>query len=249
MGTSRIDGNVKEKHKWNSFPYISFKPSEIKIADIKEITDYDELISDMEFLADIIREDQKHSSLGTVAAFLEAWKGDDKGFTRIMARSIDLRGEEIITVQYRCLDPSLITKDVIRSAYCTIMMSGTLSPTSMYKEVLGFDTAEEESYKSPFPEKNKLNIIIPKTSTKYETRNEEQYREMAEIIVRVTNKIPGNTAVFFPSYTLREEVNKYFSKLSEKPVFVEKQKFSKKKKMISWRHSRAIRMWGLSCLE
>jgi DNA excision repair protein ERCC-2 len=110
-------------------------------------------------------------------------------------------------------------------------MSGTLSPTSMYKELLGFDTTAEESYKSPFPEKNKLNIIIPRTSTKYETRNEEQYREIAEIIVRATNKIPGNTAVFFPSYILRDDVNKHFSKLSEKPVFVEKQKFTKKEKL------------------
>ncbi|MBW2990765.1 ATP-dependent DNA helicase [Candidatus Woesearchaeota archaeon] len=201
------------------------------IEEIKEITDYDEIVSDMSFLADIIREEQKQSSLGTVAAFLEAWQGDDKGFTRILTKSLSLRGEEIIVIQYRCLDPSLMTRDVIRSAYSTILMSGTLSPTSMYKEVLGFDTADEESYKSPFPEKNKLNIIIPRTSTKYETRSEEQYREIAEIVVRATNKIPGNTAVFFPSYLLRDDVNKHFSKLSEKPVFVEKQKFSKKEKL------------------
>ena len=199
--------------------------------EIKDVTDYNDIITDMLLLADNIREEQKHSSLGTVASFLEAWQGEDKGFTRILARSLDMRGEEILTIQYRCLDPSLITKDVIRSAYSTIMMSGTLSPTSMYKEVLGFDTTEEESFKSPFPEKNKLNIIIPRTSTKYETRSEEQYREMAEIIVRATNKIPGNTAVFFPSYTLRDDVSKHFSKLSEKPVFVEKQKFSKKEKL------------------
>ncbi len=201
------------------------------IGEIKEMTDYDELISDMSFLADLIREEQKHSALGTVASFLEAWQGEDKGFTRILAKSRDLRGEEIITIQYRCLDPGIITKDVIRSAHSTILMSGTLNPTSMYKEVLGFDTAEEESYKSPFPEKNKLNIIIPRTSTKYETRSEQQYREIAEILVRATNKIPGNTAVFFPSYLLRDDVNKHFSKLSQKPVFIEKQKLTKKEKL------------------
>lgn len=201
------------------------------IREIKEAADYDEIISDMAFLADLIREEQKQSSLGTVAGFLEAWQGEDKGFTRILSKGVDFKGREIVTIQYRCLDPSLTTKEVIRSAYSTIMMSGTLSPTSMYKEVLGFDTAEEESYKSPFPEKNKLNIIIPRTSTKYETRSEEQYTEMAEIIVRATNKIPGNTAVFFPSYVLRDDVNKHFSKLSEKPVFVEKQKFTKKEKL------------------
>jgi len=225
---------VLEKKLWGLAEDVSeeaYVSKDQLIGEIKEMTDYDELVSDMSLLADIIREEQKQSSLGTVAAFLEAWQGDDKGFTRILTRSTGLRGEEIIIIQYRCLDPGLITREVIRLAYSTILMSGTLSPTSMYKEVLGFDTAEEESYKSPFPEKNKLSIIIPRTSTKYETRSEEQYREIAEILVRATNKIPGNTAVFFPSYTLRDDVNKHFSKLSEKPVFVEKQKFTKKEKL------------------
>ena len=226
--------NVLEKKLWELAEEVAdeaYVSKDQLIAEIKDMTDYDEIISDMSFLADLIREEQKQSSLGTVASFLEAWQGDDKGFTRILTKSTDLRGEELIVIQYRCLDPGLLTKEVIRLAYSTILMSGTLSPTSMYKEVLGFDTADEESYKSPFPEKNKLNIIIPRTSTKYETRSEEQYRGMAEIIVRATNKIPGNTAVFFPSYNLRDDVDKHFSKLSEKPVFVEKQKFSKKEKL------------------
>lgn len=201
------------------------------IDELRETFDYEELVSEMSSLADIIREEQRQSYLGTVASFLEAWTGEDKGFARILATSYGLKGEEIITIQYRCLDPSLITRDVIRAAYSTILMSGTLSPTSMYKEVLGFDTAEEATYKSPFPEKNKLNIIIPRTSTRYETRSEEQYREIAEIITRAVNKIPGNVAVFFPSYTLRDDVNKHFSKLTDKPVFVEKQKFTKKEKL------------------
>lgn len=225
--------NLLEKKIWEIAENVqdeSYLAKDQLTREIKDTTDYDSLISEMVILADSIREEQKHSSLGTLALFLEAWQGDDKGFTRIISRSFDFRGEEIVTVQYRCLDPSLVTRDVIRSAYSTILMSGTLSPTSMYKEVLGFDTAEEETYKSPFPEKNKLNIIIPRTSTKYETRSEEQYREISEIIVRATNKILGNTAVFFPSYNLKDEVEKHFSKLSEKPVFNEKPKFTKKEK-------------------
>jgi DNA excision repair protein ERCC-2 len=226
--------DLLEKKLWGLAEEVdeeTYVSKEQLVTEIKEMTDYNELISEMSLLADIIREEQRQSSLGTVAAFLEAWDGDDQGFTRILARSTGLRGEEIITIQYRCLDPSLITRDVIRTAYSTILMSGTLSPTSMYKELLGFDTAEEASYKSPFPEDNKLSIIIPRTSTKYETRSDDQYREIADVVVRATNKIPGNTAVFFPSYTLRDDINKHFSKLSEKPIFVEKQKFTKKEKM------------------
>jgi DNA excision repair protein ERCC-2 len=225
-----------EKKLWGlaeGVEYEIYVEKEKLIEEIAEMTDYDSIISEMSSLADQVREEQKQSSLGTIAAFLEAWTGEDKGFARILSRSTGLKGEAIVTIQYRCLDPSIITKDVIRTAYATILMSGTLSPTSMYKEILGFDTAEEASYKSPFPEDNKLNIIIPKTSTKYETRSEDQYMEIAEIIARATNRIPGNTAVFFPSYDLRDEINKHFTKLTNRPLFIEKQKLSKKEKMDS----------------
>jgi len=201
------------------------------INNIKESFDYDDLMKEMTLLADLIREEQKQSFLGSVASFLEAWDGEDKGFTRILSRITTQKGEEALSVQYRCLDPSLITRDIIKQAYATVLMSGTLSPTSMYKEVLGFDTAEETTYKSPFPQSNKLNIIIPKTSTKYETRNEAQYKDIAGITAKVINKIPGNSAVFFPSYQLRDAVNNYFSKLSNKTVFVERPKMIKQEKL------------------
>lgn len=223
-----------EKKLWELAEVVeqeAYVEKEKLIEEISEMADYDSMITEMSGLADKVREEQKQSSIGTIAAFLEAWTGEDKGFARILSRSTDLKGEAIVTIQYRCLDPSIITRDVIRAAYSTILMSGTLSPTSMYKELLGFDTAEEASYKSPFPESNKLNIIIPKTSTKYETRSEEQYIEIAEIIARATNKIPGNTAVFFPSYDLRDEINKHFTKLTNRPILTEKQKLTKKEKM------------------
>jgi len=192
--------------------------------------DYDELISDMTILSDKIREEQKYSYLGTVASFLEAWNGEDAGFARILSKSINNKGEETIILHYRCLDPSLITRDVIKSAYSTVLMSGTLNPTSMYKSVLGFDSSVEKTYKSPFPEDNKLNIIIPKTSTKYQARSDAQFKQIGEIIAKATNKIPGNSAVFFPSYYLMEQINKTFSTLSEKSVFLEDRKMSKGEK-------------------
>ena len=192
--------------------------------------DYDEMVSEMDILSGEVREEQRQSSLGTVSAFLDAWVSDAPGFARILSRTTSLRGEPVVLVHYRCLDPSIMARDVIRSAYSTILMSGTLSPTSMYREMLGFDSASEFTFKSPFPEKNRLNIIIPKTSTKYETRSAAQYNEMAEMIARVTNRVPGNCAVFFPSYYLKDAVYEQYSKLSDKTVFSERAKFTKEEK-------------------
>jgi len=206
--------------------YIS---KDLFVEKVNEITDYQELIAGLSLAADAIREEQKQSYIGSIAVFLEAWLGGDEGFTRIISKQESAR-ELIKVLSYRCLDPSLATKGVIEAAYSTIMMSGTLTPTSMYNELLGFDKAEEETYKSPFPEENQLNIIIPKTSTKYELRSHKQFKEIAEILANIVNKIPGNSAVFFPSYYLRDVVYKEFNDLCKKTVFIEHPNLSKSEK-------------------
>ncbi len=189
---------------------------------INLITDYHQLMNDLSFIGDAVREEQKQSYIGSVASFLEAWLGRDAGFTRIISKQ-DGSQERIIMLSYRCLDPSLSTKDVIRNAHSTILMSGTLSPTSMYRELLGFNESNtiEDTFPSPFPEENRLNIILPKTSTKYELRNAAQYKEIGKILSQIANKVPGNTAIFFPSYYLRDLIANEFNELCTKTTFTE----------------------------
>lgn len=196
---------------------------------IKNIKDYGDLVADLSFIADAIREEQQRSYIGSIVDFLERWMGGEEGFTRIASKQQVLK-DLIKMISYRCLDPSLSTKNVIESAHSTILMSGTLTPTSMYKELLGFEEASEENYKSPFPEENRLNIIIPKTSTKYERRNQEQFKEIAKILATIVNAIPGNSAVFFPSYYLRDQIYKLFNEQCKKTVFLENPRMSKQEK-------------------
>src|SRR3989344_3595417 len=183
------------------------------------VGDYDEIIERLTQLGDQIREDQKQSFLGSVASFLEAWKGNDAGFARIFSKKQASRGEQW-TLSYRCLDPSLIAAPVLERTYGNVLMSGTLTPTSMYREVLGID-AEEETFESPFPHENRLNVVIPKTSTKFTQRSEAQYQEMAKILGEVVDRIPGNSAIFFPSYQLKDSVYKYLSTACSKTMFSE----------------------------
>lgn len=195
------------------------------VKQVQQIKDYQEFINDLIFMGDEIREDQKLSYIGSIGSFLEEWLGEDEGFARIL----ELKGgrEPTQILSYRCLDPSLTTKDVIAKSYSTIAMSGTLTPTSMYKDLLGFDNVIEQEYPSPFPEENKLSLIIPETTTKYSLRNEKQFKRMAEICAEITNKVPGNSAIFFPSYYLRDKVFNYYAMLGDKTVFKEESTFTK----------------------
>ncbi|MCF7871924.1 ATP-dependent DNA helicase [Candidatus Woesearchaeota archaeon] len=197
---------------------------------ISEFFDYYEFIQLLEDAGDEIREEQKYSYVGSIASFLVSWVGTDDGFTRIFSKSKGLQ-EEYLVLNYECLDPGVISRGVIEEAHSTIMMSGTLTPTYMYREILGFEeeNTKELTLESPFPHENKLNIIIPKTSTKYTTRNDAQYKEIARIITEIVNVVPGNSAVFLPSYYLRDEVYKFMDEC-EKTIFTERPGLTKQEK-------------------
>ncbi len=193
---------------------------------VNQIGDYDEIISDFEFIGDAVRETKKQSNIGSLSKFLSAWKGDDNGFVRIIEKTY-----KSVILSYRCLDPSLVTKDVLDNAYSSIIMSGTLTPTDMYKDLLSFPkNSIEKTYKSPFPDKNKLTLIIPETTTKYSMRSDSQFRRMARICADIVNDVPGSSALFFPSYKVRDMVNHYFSKLCKKTTFLEKSNLTKQEK-------------------
>ncbi len=198
------------------------------INEIEEFSEYNQLIADFAFVADDIRETEKQSYIGSISKFLDAWLGQDSGFVRIISKK-QLK-KPFITLSYRCLDPSLISKQVVDNAYSTIVMSGTLTPITMYNDILGFEHAEMQEYKSPFPEQNKLTLIIPETTTKYTERNAAQYKRIAEISSDLANTIPGNTIIYFPSYEIRDKVDKTFTRLCKKTTFLEISNMSKREK-------------------
>ena len=195
---------------------------------IEEEANYDELAADFEFVGNAIRETEKSSQIGSISLFLEAWQGENKGFVRILNKKLGKR--EIISLSYRCLDPSIVSKEVIGQAYSIIMMSGTLTPMEMYRDILGFGEAELEEYSSPFPKTNRLNLLIPMTTTKFTERNEAQFRKIASICADIANTIPGNVIIFFPSYEIRDSVNRFFNSGCKKTTFTEQPNLNKDEK-------------------
>ncbi|MBW2976711.1 ATP-dependent DNA helicase [Candidatus Woesearchaeota archaeon] len=194
---------------------------------VNERQSYDNTIAELSFAGDLVREKQKQSYVGSVGKFLEAWLNQDNGFARILTKNFS-NGN--LTLSYRCLDPSLITREVITRSYSTIIMSGTLTPTAMYKDILGFEEAVERAYENPFPKGNRLCLIIPETTTKFTRRGNEEYNKIAEVCNKIVNKIPGNAALFFPSYDLRDKVYKNFYGLCKRKMLIEKQNLGKKEK-------------------
>ncbi len=177
---------------------------------------YDDLVAELELSAEEVRAEQKISHIGSVAKFLEEWERKDAGFARIISRK-----NMFVTLSNRCLDPSILTKEVFDNCYSSIVMSGTLSPTSMYVDLLGMQNVVSKSFPSPFPESNRLILVVPRTTTKFTLRSERQYNEIGLLCADMANKIPGCVMIFFPSYSVRDSVAEFFSDAYDKPVFFE----------------------------
>ncbi len=203
---------------------------ELFINDIKKKYDYYSIIEEFEMVADSIRDKERGSFIGSVGHFLDAWDNQEAGFARILSIK-EGKKEPNAVLSYKCLDPSLISKEVIDNAYSVIMMSGTLTPTEMYKDITGFDADTQcIELNSPFPKKNRLNLIIPKTTTKFTYRNNMQFENIAEVCAEIVNEVPGNSAIFFPSYSIRDSVYTYFRNKAYKTIFMEYKELTKDEK-------------------
>ncbi len=196
---------------------------------VGRIQDYDPLKEWLLKAGDSIREEQRSSAVGAVGEFLDGWQGDDLGYTRILSRE---RGRDgfVVTLSYRCLDPSVITKEVFENAHSAVVMSGTLSPPGMYARLLGIGEPNLLQLESPFPEENRLNLIIPKTSTKFTTRNDAMWQEIADVLRKTVLAVPGNVAVYFPSYAILERIHPLLEQGLPKTVMAEQRAMTKEEK-------------------
>jgi len=193
---------------------------------IKEIKDYEELVNELEIVGDEIRKKKRRSYIGGVASFLEAWLGDDECFTRIISEKTGKYGRMVV-LSYDCLDPALASRGIFERVHSVVLMSGTLNPTFMYNDILGVN-GEEKEYPNPFPIENKLTLIVPETTTKYSLRGEAMYKRIGEKCSEILGLVPGNCAVFFPSYELRDRIGVFLD--CEKKKFWEKSEMGKESK-------------------
>ncbi|NYZ80193.1 ATP-dependent DNA helicase [Candidatus Micrarchaeota archaeon] len=150
-----------------------------------------------------------------VLHFYEQWLKDSEAFLRIIKRS-----KYGAKIYYKCLDPSAVTSR-LNDARSAILMSGTLKPGVMYRDLLGLDKERTviREYVSPFPRKNQLNIIMKNVTTKFEKRSPDEFKKIGDAINGVVESTPGNCALFFSSYKILDEVKPYLD--VDKPLLIQ----------------------------
>lgn len=197
---------------------------DLLLSPLERIKPFDEIVTMLRLAGDTVLAQQKRSFVNVLADFLEEWGTAGDAFARILSK------EDQVMISTVCMDPAVLTRDVFKACHSSVLMSGTLNPIEMYRDVLGFDDVIARVFPSPFPERNRLCLVVPKTTTKYSARSPQQFANIAQVSSNIANAVPGCVMVFFPSYALRDQVAERFMPLYQHTTFLEVPGLSKEQK-------------------
>ena len=162
--------------------------------------------SDLSKMGQLIRQSllekgkRPRSYLGSVGDFLCRW------LDSIESHSIRLVGKKPLRLEKVCLDPRVMT-DFLDETAGAVLMSGTLSPLSMFRDLVGLKPESElERFDSIFPKENKLVRYVSDVSTSYKELNSNPkiWVQLIDKLESIITNFDGNIALFFPSYKILE---------------------------------------------
>lgn len=199
------------------------------VASVRTFCDYDSFVDSLESAGDAVRERVQRSSLAHIAEFLDAWTSGEQGFVRFIEQKEFSSGPALV-LHHSCLDPALVSAPAFERAYASVLMSGTLMPPTLFRDILGVPRSELRVYGSPFPAENRLALILPHATTQFTQRSEMMYARIASVCCDIIDAVPGNCAFYFPSYSLRDAVVKQVEGRCSKQLFLEDAHFTSQQK-------------------
>jgi DNA excision repair protein ERCC-2 len=131
-----------------------------------------------------------------------------------------LEWDEGIELHVRLLDPAVAVKLVFDRIHSAILMSGTLEPPEMFRDVLGLADLRTtvRRYESPFPPGNRFIVVGKTQTTRFKDRSAATYRAFAASIGELAGATRGNVAVFFPSYQLLRDIRDALPELHKETI-------------------------------
>ena len=186
----------------------------------------DDLVDDMMAIAEFIRErntkagEYRESAIERMAEFLFRLlqAGTDPAYLTIFRKD-----GEGIALEVRNIDPAGKLQDLARDHGCCVMISGTLSPVEQYhKSYFGNTPVETLSLPNAFPRDQRLVLGAQDVTTAFSMRqNKDNQDRIEEYIVRFAS-LPGNLAIYFPSYQMLETFSERAKKrLKNRALFIE----------------------------
>ncbi len=130
---------------------------------------------------------------------------------------------ETITLEVRNIDPADRLQELVSKHAATILISGTLSPVDSYRKYyFGSMPVKTLSLANSFPKENRMVLGTRDITTAFSKRQNAENTQAIVAYILAFAKLPGNIAVYFPSYQLQSRfAEACVSRIRTKQVFIE----------------------------
>jgi len=134
------------------------------------------------------------------------------------------KGEDgSVTLEVRNIDPGTKLQEIAGAHACCVLISGTLSPIESYRRYyFGDIPVTTISIPNAFPPENRRILCAEDITTAYSMRRNAQNLARTEDYITAFACLPGNLAIYFPSYDLLNNFAERCSKrIRNKRIYIE----------------------------
>lgn len=202
----------------------------------------EEVVDNLMDLAESIKEtnskrgDYRTSGIERLSAFLYRLhnSGTNPAYLTLFRKEPDN-----IYLEVRNIDPSPSLSTLAKEHFCSVFISGTLTPLRSYQQlyfrVLPTDyPISTFSLPNHFPRKNRLLMVTSDITSAYSQRQSNDNTKRIVTYIRSFCHIPGNLGIWFPSYQMLESVTREVEHhIQDREVFIEPRESSEAGALLS----------------
>ncbi|MGD1003859.1 MAG: ATP-dependent DNA helicase [Methanoregulaceae archaeon] len=221
--TEFIDGLKKSTEPEDWFDPEIFNRMLIRSSLYKDL---DMMIDDLFSISDILRErnqksrEYRETAIEHLTKFLFRLNESigNSAYLTIFQNRV-----EGIILEVRNIDPSVGLQEICGSHACTILISGSFTPLKGFcRYFFGDRSVEILTVPNSFPKQNRLILCSNDITTSFSMRQDKENNSKIEKYIRSFTKLPGNLAIYFPSYQLLECFAARFPEnINKKKKFIE----------------------------
>ncbi len=170
---------------------------------------FNEVVEDLRHISERIveeaiqRGDFKESAIEKVSIFLFSL---GLALTSLSYLSLFRRYEGDIILEVRKIDAADSLTETTKIHHSVILISGTLSPVHDYRRLFFEDIPVSElSLPNIFPRELRLILCATEITTSFKEREKRENFELIQNYILEFAKLPGNLAIYFPSYQMLEK--------------------------------------------
>jgi DNA excision repair protein ERCC-2 len=201
---------------------------------LEEVVDQLMEVSDLLKESNVKRGDYKSTGMERLTQFLYRLNLSTRSPAYL---TIYQKDQDKIILKTQNIDPSPSLSAIAREHSCMVLISGTLTPLSSYRQLyfrMLPETVPVKTFQLPnaFPRKNRLILGATDITSAFSMRQNKANSERILAYILAFAEGPGNRAIYFPSYQVLESIVREAEIHIRKEVFIEPKESSEANELL-----------------